>query len=61
MGPITRSVIIALAFAAALVLPAFASLLRTPDTGAQTADSCWEFVDASNAGAMWSICSGEMY
>lgn len=60
MGPITRTAVITLAFAAALIVPALAALARPPTVDNQSRNPCWEVTAPNNAGAMMSICSSKI-
>lgn len=53
-----RGIIITLAFAFALGIPALAGMLHTPASAQAAEHSCWDLVTSANAGAMWSVCSG---
>lgn len=62
MGPVTQRIIITLAFAAALTVPALAGLARgTSPAGQHLNQQCWELVTPANAGAMFPICSTKMH
>ena len=61
MGSVTRGAIITLAFAAALIVPAWAGLSRAPNSTGQDGNGCWELITQTNAGAMFPICSSTVH
>jgi len=52
-----RRIIVTLAFASALGIPALAGLVHQPSSAYRSENSCWDLVTAANASLMWPVCS----